>query len=653
MASPNSHLWHPSVTALDYELVDIFTVGSKPGSFFAALNVIGKVNLTRSNNQIVQVQPLDGAANRWRGMIVEYNATTLEYIDYAQVGSFSQNAAQLVTDFRFVSVLSVGDKIWFAYNNGEYQVPTVFGNDYVFGFVGTNAGGNRTVQANLGSTGIVGLEFPDLVPAAGAAGKLFVANNISADALATDGTKFTLTGSNVVDRVHLQFSSGIYWGDERNKCWNASRSSSEFQFCLGAKDAWSITGTWPTSGGFSFVVDTLLSQNSDGFENSTIQAAKSSSFIDSADSVYTCYESTSQYIVSAPAQSTDNPPNSYYSSPSAPAFPRPTTTPANNINVYCNVLGGENTYTQIAMNGNITGVRTAAIPASTKQLFYTATTDSAAFFNVTSVQGSGASFGHVLTTLESASSPSHFVLSSLEAKDSAAFVSGVFRGSFAGLASASNQTSSLYGFYYNMADSPTEVSVDALFSFGNAAADYHSAKIVAHPTRYATTSPVFLVAAKYVNYGSWIYNNSVLTETPIDSSTGRRTVGLFLATYSSDVFTTPTPQTNIPLAPFSIPPPSSPSAPSTPTSTPTGTPSGTPTGSPTGTPSGSPTGTPSGSPTGTPTGSPTGSPTGTPSGSPTGTPSGIPAGTPTNAASSSASSLIALLIASLVALFFF
>lgn len=595
-----------ALSAIDYELVDVVTASSQPDILYTVLNVYGPLNVTLPGNQslIRQFAPFTGATNNWRGVIMSFNATTLDFIDLSQAGTYAGTNTPGQLDFKYLRALpnTAGDGLWLAYNLGPYQVPGSY-LSYTFAFAATNSSGGNRVGIAVDSTGFLEARLDTLIPDVDDP-KVFSFANVSADGFAYDGTNFVLSGSTTAEETYV--AGVFFWGTERGQCVNASRDSGDFQFCIGEKDGWFLRVQETTVGGKPSItlstLPVLYSQNSEGFETSHVQAISAS--LDSNDQTYACYASNSQYIVQANAQTSGSP--IIYNTSAATAYTHPLTTPANNEAAFCLIIpssGSTSTYTFASMNGIVSDIKAVANPGAANQLFFAATTSDAAVINVTSTQGSSIDLGYRLTTLGASGSPSLFDISNLETTDNAMIVSGVFRGKLSGDASAplkyttsvSNDTSSLFFYYYNMDDSPDAIEPTALWVLGSPNANFSSAKVIPHPTRYGTNDAVFLMTAKYTGTNFWLYNNTFIFETPIDLASGRRTVGLMWGVYTAEVRSTYTPQDNIP-----IPTPPSPSAPSATTPSPSSTPSApgstTPSGS---TPPSSTPRAPSSTPTGT------------------------------------------------------
>ena len=577
-----------ALSAVDYELVDIVSVSSQPNMLYAVLNVYGPLNVTLPGNQslIRQYAPFNGASGYWRGVIMSFNSTTLDFVDLSQAGTYLDGSTPTPgqLDFKYLRALpnNAGDGLWVAYNLGPYQAAGTY-RDYTFAFVSTNATGLNRFGLLMDSTGFLEAKIDTLVPST-TAPKAFSFDHLTADGFTYDGTNFVLSGSYTAEDLTL-FST-YAWGPERGQCTNASRDSGDFQFCVGEKDGWFVRVQETVADGKPSVslayLPILYSQNSEGFENSYVQALSAS--VDSNDQTFACYASNSQYIVQANAHDLRVPNEPIvYNTSAAPFYTHPESTPANNAAIFCNVIGASTTYPYFAaLNGEIVDVKATANPGATNQLFYVATATDAAYMNVSSTQPTGIQLGYRLTTLGSGGSASLFDVSNLETTDNAMIVSGVFRGKLSGDAasplkyttSVSNDTSSLFFYYYDMDNSPDAIEPTALWVLGSPNANFSSAKVIAHPHRYGPNNPVLLMTAKYTGTNFWLYNNTFIFETPIDLASGRRTSGLMWGVYTASVTSTLTPQDNIPI-------PNPPSA--TPSSTPSGTPSSTPSSTPSGT----------------------------------------------------------------------
>lgn len=588
------------LSALDYEFVDIVRVPQKPDNLYVIVNVLGALNVTLTGGQVRQYLPFNGMANRYRAVIMEFDANTLEYKDCSQIGTYLGAAGNAPgADFKIINVVAnaTGDALWVGYNLGPYQGGGSTFNQFLVAFSGTNVTGViPTLEARLDNTGFFAVNIDTLIPST-VPGEARIYNfaTLSSKSFAYNGEFFVLTGSTTAENVAVTTPGSttpvFKWQVERGECTNASRGGADFQFCSGEEDGWILT-TFLAPGGLAVPPPQVLySQNAVGFENSHVEGISSS--FDKSGRLISCFASDSPFVISAPSDSTTVKQNT------ATTFMHPETTPMNNTESLCiiKVLSGSSSTSlaHVSMDGVTRNLQVTANVGAVNQVFFAGSNEDVTVLKVVNAASPQNPLSFTLTSTQA--SPYHKVTAIQSTTDGELLASGIFQGKITGdsaapikyVSSPSNETSSLFSLYYNPANSPSQISPDSFFSFGSPVTDFVSTKTYVYTPSNSANGLSFLIASKYVNYATWLYNNTIIGETPIIPNTGgRRAYGLFWGLYQPNIVTTPTPQIELaPQPPVHIPNPNAPVyvQPTTPGSTPTPAPVFTPPSGNTPTPS--------------------------------------------------------------------
>jgi hypothetical protein len=559
------HDFAVAFTATTFDVVDVVYNPEEP-VVYVFVNVLGPINVTQANGQVVQYAPFASMEAKYRGMVLQYNTTDMTFMHYAQYGSYANGPSypEPKADFTFVRALWANDTLWAAYNLGTPQGEPSGALIAFYRNAETSQG-----LAGLGNTGILRIQTSNLIPNVtdpDHPGVFSFANLTSSD-FYFDGSDLHLSGSFTMSPLEIPALQINERPGARGECNDARHDEEDFTWCPGTEDGWNIQLDVMRNSAQLHKPNFVYSQATGGAPRYVKGLSTSG---DNDGGIYNCYISNNDYVIVAESGDTET------MTSNSTALNRTQTVPASNDEVFC-TINTDNTFsfTNLAFNGGQTSrLYAAALPNSDHELVSTVeihndqTGTSYTLLNISGVQGVGEEMGYVL---QSGYDWAH-VTDLYGTHDSEVLVSGTFNGTLSGDPAnpitnvhGPANSGSLFFIYYQRSDSPNQIRPSALFSFGRYNVDFRHVQATLTP-EHTTMHPKILLSARVVAKQLWSYNDTLLPSTPA----GRQAFfwGIYepeVNTVQGPVFAFPAPSNNPTSGPSTTPTGSSPSAPSEPT----------------------------------------------------------------------------------------
>jgi hypothetical protein len=507
----------PAFWGNDLQVVSTIDHPSEPLLYVFA-NVLGVINITAYNTSQYYInRPFEGHQSFKRGIVLEYDSGTLGLKSFSTASSAFPSVPG--ADFSFVNAVWANDTLWVAYNLGE---PSTILDPSVILYFAT-AGESQFGFANPQSTGILRYNLTSLLPARDVSypPSIIALANLTTSALGFDGVDLFMSGSTTFSPLIADFKSDTAALDlnenmgPRSSCVG-SREADNFEWCAGAEDGWNFqvkVAPPPTNTSLS-TIHFVYSQSTGPSPSSPSRHVKALSVsVDKDQGVYSCYSSNNLWVTLG-----DSKDSRAFTIDGQNDFNHSSTTPNDNLEVFCSIRDGSLlTYTIEGVDGDVQEVYATVEPISTsssRHIYFAASTSTKTVFNITGVQGSGISLGYTLSANPGVGSSK--VTQMHGTQNGELFVSGLFKGKLEGDPSAPisyvtgpASVNSIFVFYYNKTDSPTQIAPHAIFTLGKTGVNFLDAKI--HPTKNSTfSSPQFRFSGIYQTNTDWKYGNTDL-----------------------------------------------------------------------------------------------------------------------------------------------